>query len=132
MLLDSVWNLLGWNSPTFDTPIEPAHALVPNAALAEDDDPIWPSARISVAEALWGEGFLFPGGSAEVLRLAKPLGLSAASSLLMIGAGPGGAPRRIATEFGCWVTGFETNAKLVTLANERNQRAGLGKRAQVE
>ena len=71
-------------------------SLVPDAALAEDDDPVWPSARIGVAEALWGEGFLFPGGGAEVLRLAKPLGLSAASSLLLIGAGSGGPPRCIA------------------------------------
>ena len=104
----------------------------PTLALAEDDDPVWPSARISVAEALWGEGFLFPGGGAEVLRLAKPLGLTAASSLLLIGAGTGGPPRRIAAEFGVWVTGYEANPHLVALANERSQRAGLGRRAQVE
>ena len=82
MLLDSVWNLLGWHSPPVDIPIEPAHRWCPTPPLAEDDDPIWPSARIGVAEALWGEGFLFPGGAAEVLRLAKPFGLTAASSLL--------------------------------------------------
>jgi SAM-dependent methyltransferase len=85
-----------------------------------------------VAEALWGEGFLFPGGSDEVLRLTKPLGLTAASSMLLIGAGSGGAPRRIATEFGVWVTGYEENPRLVELANERSQRAHLGRRAQVE
>ena len=132
MLLDSVWNLLGWHSPPVDIPIEPAHALVPNAALAEDDDPIWPSARIGVAEALWGEGFLFPGGAAEVLRLAKPFGLTAASSLFLIGAGTGGPPRRIAAEFGVWVTGYEANPRLTAIANERSQRAGQGRRAQVE
>ena len=83
MLLDSVWTLLGWRSPPADIPAEPAPSLVPDVALAEDDDPVWPSARISVAEALWGEGFLFPGGGPEVVRLAKPLGLTAASSLLL-------------------------------------------------
>jgi cyclopropane fatty-acyl-phospholipid synthase-like methyltransferase len=106
--------------------------LVPATALAEDDDPDWPSARISVAEALWGEGFLFPGGREEALRLAKPLGLSAASSLLLVGAGTGGAPRGITSELGVWVTGYESNPRLTSVANERNMLAGLGRRAQVE
>jgi len=135
MLLDSVRNLLGLRVAPAAVPspaAEPAPSLVPDAALAEDDDPIWPSARIGVAEALWGEGFLFPGGGAEVLRLAAPLGLSAASSLMLIGAGSGGPPRRIAAEFGVWVTGYEANPRLVALANERSERAGLGRRAQVE
>lgn len=133
MLLDSVRNLLGWHpSPAAVPPSAVTPALVPDAALAEDDDPVWPSARISVAEALWGEGFLFPGGGAEVLHLATPLGLSAASSLLLIGAGIGGPPRCIAEEFGVWVTGYEANPRLVELANERSKRAGLGRRAQVE
>ena len=85
MLLDSVLTLLRRHVPPGDVP-QPAvpvvPSLVPDAALAEDDDPVWPSARISVAEALWGEGFLFPGGSAEALHLATPLGLSAASRSL--------------------------------------------------
>jgi cyclopropane fatty-acyl-phospholipid synthase-like methyltransferase len=135
MLLDSVRNLLGWHAASTEMPplaVAPAVSLIPDAALAEDDDPVWPSARISVAEALWGEGFLFPGGGAEMLRLATPLGLSAASSLLLIGAGSGGPPRCIAEEFGVWVTGYEANARLVELANDRSKRAGLGRRAQVE
>ena len=135
MLLDSVQKLLGWHAPPADASLlaaEPAASLVPDPELAEDDDPVWPSARIGVAEALWGQGFLFPGGGAEVLRLATPLGLSAASSLLLIGAGSGGPPRCIAAEFGVWVTGYEANPRLVDLANERSERAGLGRRAQVE
>jgi cyclopropane fatty-acyl-phospholipid synthase-like methyltransferase len=135
MLLDSVRNLLGRHAPPAGAATSAAvtaPSLMPDAVLAEDDDPVWPSARISVAEALWGEGFLFPGGAAEVLRLATPLGLSAAASLLMIGAGSGGPPRCITTEWGAWVTGYEANANLVALANERSERAGLGRRAQVE
>jgi cyclopropane fatty-acyl-phospholipid synthase-like methyltransferase len=58
--------------------------------------------------------------------------LSAASSLLLIGAGIGGPPRCITAEFGVWVTGYEANARLVELANERSKRAGLGRRAQME
>ncbi len=96
MLLDSVRKLLGWLAPPADASLpaaEPTASPVPDPELADDDDPVWPSARIGVAEALWGQGFLFPGGGAEVLRLTAPLGLSAASSLLLIGAGSGGPSR---------------------------------------
>jgi SAM-dependent methyltransferase len=135
LLLDDVLNLFRWHAARVE-PLTPSGASsqqrVPDAALADDDDPSWPSARISVVEALWGEGFLFPGGAAETLRLANPMGLTAASSLLLVGAGTGGAPRRIATDLGVWVTGYETNPRLVAIANERNLRTGLGRRAQVE
>jgi hypothetical protein len=92
----------------------------------------WPPARLAVADALWGEGFQFPGGELETLRLARPLGLSAASSLLLVGAGSGGPPCCVAAHLGVWVTGFETDATLATLANERSIRTGLGRRAQIE
>jgi cyclopropane fatty-acyl-phospholipid synthase-like methyltransferase len=135
MLLDSVRNLLGLHAAASVRPhpaLPPERSPTLGAALEEDDDPVWPSARIAVAEALWGEGFLLPGGGEEVVRLAKPLGLSAASSLLLIGAGTGGPPRHIAAELGVWVSGYEANPRLAALANERNQRAGLGRRAEVQ
>jgi SAM-dependent methyltransferase len=133
MLLDGVRRLLGWHASATEAPFAATPALpAPEAALADDDDPVWPSARIAMAEALWGEGFLGPGGAAETLRLAKPMGLSAASSLLLLGAGSGGSARCIATELGVWVSGFEANPRLAALANERSVRAGLGRRAQVE
>ena len=133
-LLESVRSLLGKHvsvSPAMLRPAASPSLLCPTA-VPDDDDPDWPTARISVAEALWGEGFLFPGGHDEALRLATPLGLSAASSLMFVGAGTGGAPRSITTELGVWVTGYECNARLVEVANERSARAGLGKRARVE
>ncbi len=133
-LLETVRSLLGLHVPVSPAMLRaPAGpSLLSPTALPEDDDPEWPTARISVAEALWGEGFLFPGGHDEALRLATPLGLTAASSLLFVGAGTGGAPRSITTELGVWVTGYECNVHLVEVANERNARSGLGRRAQVE
>ena len=67
---------------------------------------------IATVEALWGEGYIVPGGEAETLRLAKPMGLSAASSLILVGAGTGGPARSIASNLGVWVTGFEANERL--------------------
>ena len=137
MLLETVRNLLRRRAPGVVRPLavpvaERPPSLVPDADLSENDDPTWPSARISVAEALWGEGYLFPGGEFETMTLAKPLGLSAAASLLFLGVGSGGPARSVAKELGVWVSGFEANAHLAEVATERGVRAGLGRRAQVE
>lgn len=100
-------------------------------AMAEDDR-TWSPERLDIANALWGDGYQFPGGEAETLRLVKPLGLSAASSLLVLGAGSGGAPCSIAGRFGAWVTGYESDDNLLNAATERSLRAGLARRAQIE
>jgi hypothetical protein len=101
------------------------------SAAEEIEDCPWPDARLEVVDALWGEGFQFPGGEAETLRLVKPLGLSAATSLLLVGAGGGGPPCSIATELGVWVTGYEADHELLNAATERSLRAGLSRRAQI-
>ena len=92
-----------------------------------------PPARLTIEEELWGQGFLTPGGGAEILRLAAPLGLSAASTLLLLGAGAGGPAQIIATDLGTWVAAFESEPDLAEIAARRIQRAGaaLAKRATV-
>ena len=92
----------------------------------------WPLERVGVVDALWGEGFLFPGGEVETMRLAKPLGLSAASSLLLLGAGSGGPACTVAKKLGVWVSGFEADPELANLAAERVIHAKLGRRAQID
>ncbi len=114
---------------------EPAVSLAPaRLAPARRETPAlrWSPARIAVVESLWGEGFLFPGGEEETLRLANPLGLSTAASLLLLGAGSGGPVRSIASRLGVWVTGFESDPDLASLAIERSTCSGLGRRAQIE
>ena len=78
--------------------LDPPHRLEPLVSFDLDPplpDPArpprtWTAERIATTDALWGAGYQFPGGEKETLRLAKPLGLSAASSLLLLGAGGGG------------------------------------------
>jgi len=93
--------------------------------------PRWPRARLAVADTLWGEGFTGPGGAQEVMRLATPLGVTSAASVLLLGAASGGPPRVLATAFGGWISGFEVDPDLVDLATERLTRAGLARRAPV-
>jgi hypothetical protein len=135
MLQEKVRSWFGGPAPILFAPSAPDSAEPPPAAeLPARAAPaaIWHPARIDVCEELWGEGFLFPGGADETMRLARPLGLTSAASLLLVGAGTGGAPRTVAAQLGVWVTGYESDPDLAALAMERNTRAGLGRRAQVE
>ena len=117
MDLGALTRLAGWVRPA---PPHPA----PEAET-------WTDSRLGAEEELWGEGYLMPGGGAEVLRLAAPLGLSAASVLLLVGAGAGGAACTLAGTRGVWVTAFESDPELAARAARRIQRAGvaLAKRA---
>lgn len=141
MALAQVWSRLTDLVGSFasaDPPDVPAPACEPAGIPAEPvilrpppPLPFWSRERIAVVELLWGEGFTFPDGEQETLRLAKPLVLSNASSLLLLGAGAGGPARCIATELGAWVTGFEANGELADLAAECSVRGGFGRHAEI-
>ena len=90
-------NLNGRDPPSgpTDEPIPLAHPM-PVADPTPLPDPsrppmTWSPDRLAITDGLWGEGYQLPGGELETLRLAKPLGLSAATSLLLLGAGDIGA-----------------------------------------
>ena len=79
----------------------------------------WPAPRIAAVEALWGAGFIMPGGGPETLRLAKPLGLSSSVTLMLVGGGLGGPAAAICTGFGAWVSSYEADPQLVAVAAAR-------------
>jgi hypothetical protein len=144
-------SLLHWLSRGRSRPAEPADlsalALQDSPAQAPPELPthdpdrpaspghvaIWTPPRIAIEEEIWGPGFLNPGAGGELLRYASPLGLSPASSLLLLGAGAGGPPRHLAIELGAWINAYEADPDLAELAARRVHRAGdaLAKRATV-
>lgn len=93
----------------------PARPLEAAPVPVEEPEPRWPETKLRILAGLWGEGFLGPGGPAEVLALAKPLGLNGSHSVLQFGAGLGGAARALAAEWGCYVTGYECDGELAAL-----------------
>lgn len=93
--------------------------------------PLWSASRIQVAEKIWGHGFSTPGGDDYIPELVKPLGLNPAMSVLDLSAGLGGAARKMAAAYGCWVTGLEASPVLAAAAQERSVMAGLAKQAPV-
>lgn len=138
LAISAVKNWLGFLPPPVEAPpaepqIEPIlldDTLVP--MVADRPPPTWNAERLRLTDALWGPGYQFPGGEMETLRLAKPLGLSKASSLLLLGAGSGGPACSLAIHFGAWVSGFEADSDLVAAAIERVTRKNLAKHAQTE
>ena len=77
----------------------PLPAPAPRARLEPPD----PEELSALADQLWGEGFVLPGGAAEANRLANLLPLSPATTLLLLGADAGGAASAIASTRGAWV-----------------------------
>ena len=92
----------------------------------------WQPERIAMAQAIWGQGFLTPGGPKYVEYMVKPLGLSNESVVLDIGAALGGPARLMAQEFNAWITGLESDAGLAEQAMAMSTQAGLAKKAPIE
>ncbi|MEA2774995.1 MAG: hypothetical protein QOF90_401 [Acetobacteraceae bacterium] len=93
---------------------------------------VWPASRLALANELWGPGFIFPGGEAEVLRLTRALGLSAAASFLLVGVGSGGPASSVTRNLGAWVTGMESDASLLAASRGLISRAKLGKKVSIK
>lgn len=139
MLTPSMRNWFGRSSrSTVTMLLEPALAPLAEAAPEPPPQPepppeqVWHPGRLAITDALWGDGYLIPGGEIELLRLAKPLGLSAAASLLLLGAGSGGAASSLVNALGVWVNGFEADPDLVEAASQHVTHANMGKRARID
>jgi phosphoethanolamine N-methyltransferase len=83
---------------------------------------------IRFLEALWGEGFLSPGGPEEVDRVLEGLEL-AGREVLDIGCGSGGVTLHLAQRHGAArVVGFDVEAPVIEHARRRAAARGLGDR----
>jgi cyclopropane fatty-acyl-phospholipid synthase-like methyltransferase len=90
-----------------------------------------PLDRTTVAQWLWGEGFVSPGDEHYVLEMVKPFGLTPAMSTLDLSAGLGGPARVIAKAFGTYVTGLERSPERAKRGMEMSVAANLAKRATI-
>ncbi|MBV9523290.1 MAG: methyltransferase domain-containing protein [Alphaproteobacteria bacterium] len=86
---------------------------------------------MTVAQWLWGDGFVMPGDAEFVLELVKPFGLTPAMSMLDLSAGLGGSARAITQAFGTYVTGLERSVERAKRGMEMSKAADLGKRAAI-
>lgn len=93
----------------------------------------YPPRLIAMLEAVWGEGFLSPGGSAEVARVLEGHDLTG-KAVLDIGCGAGGIDMALATTHGAaYVTGIDVEdpvlarARMLVGAKGLADRIGLAK-----
>ncbi|NJM30380.1 MAG: methyltransferase domain-containing protein [Rhizobiales bacterium] len=82
---------------------------------------------IGMLEAVWGEGFLSPGGPEEVARIIAGLDL-AGLSILDIGCGSGGIDCLLVETHGAgFVTGIDVEDTVLNAARQRAEKKGLSK-----
>ncbi len=96
-------------------------------------DEHYPPRLIAMLEAVWGQGFLSPGGPDEVARVLEGHDLTG-KSVLDIGCGAGGIDIALATTHGAaYVTGIDvedsvlTHARALVAAKGLTDRIGLVK-----
>lgn len=101
----------------------------PSGDAAEGDAPEYDDTAIRFLEALWGEGFLSPGGPDEVRRVVAGVDL-AGKQVLDIGCGSGGITLFLAREYQpAGIIGFDVEQPVVDLATRRAVEQGLAHRA---
>jgi hypothetical protein len=138
MLAEKVRHLIGRFGP------HPSHqtaaALVHAYVEPEPADPrrnpnpgsaVWPAARLAMAHLLWGDGYIFPGGEIETLRLARPIVAAAGTGLLLVGTGSGGPACALARNLGTWVTGLESDPNLRLASLDLIADANLDKKIKI-
>lgn len=77
--------------------------------------------------AVWGDGFLSPGGPEEVSEIVAELSLAGAR-VLDLGCGSGGPARTLAERFGADVVAADVQADLLSEVAARAAAAGLSDR----
>lgn len=87
--------------------------------------PEYDDTAIRFLEALWGEGFLSPGGPDEVRRVVADLDFSG-KRVLDIGCGSGGITLFLAREYQpAEIVGYDVEQPVVDLATQRAREQGL-------
>jgi SAM-dependent methyltransferase len=97
----------------------------------ESGQTAWPAPRLALIHQLCGAGYIFPGGEIETLRLTRPLGVSSAASLLLIGVGSGGPALSVTRNLGTYVTAVDNDPALLAAAKALVAKAQLAKKITV-
>lgn len=89
---------------------------------------LYPDRLIRMLEAVWGEGFLSPGGPEEVALVLKGVSLEG-KLVLDIGSGAGGIDILLAEKYGIGhVTGIDVEDTVISTARRKVEAKGLGER----
>jgi SAM-dependent methyltransferase len=101
------------------------------AARLAPGEPAPPPDPLTIRQWLWGPGFHTPGTAEDVLALAQPFGATAATRLLDVAAGLGGAARAISAQSGAYVSALERDPDLARRGRAMSLAAGRQKQVPV-
>jgi phosphoethanolamine N-methyltransferase len=94
-------------------------------------DDLYDETVITFLEALWGDGYLSPGGAEEVARTLDGVDL-AGSTVLDIGCGSGGITCDLVVRYGAaHVIGIDVEQPVCQRARRRAERLGLAGRIEI-
>ncbi len=113
------------------TPAADAKSELDHAEQDEAPQQYWESARVSLVQDIWGQGFSSPGGREYILTKLTIFALDPAMTVLDLGAGLGGAARIMCENFGVRVTGLEADAVLAEAAMALSVKAGMGEKVPI-
>jgi SAM-dependent methyltransferase len=105
---------------------EPVLGPVAPVAPAEEIPPL-EQPYIKIAQYIWGESLVGPGGPSAILTLVKPFALDPSMTVMDFGAGLGGGTRAVSEEFGVWVNGFEPDPIMAEGGHELSIKKGVKK-----
>lgn len=102
--------------------------------LESDSDPnsVWSDSSIEIAEAVWGEGFIEPGGAALARKVIAPASPDSTKTVLDLTAGMGGTACTFAREANLWMEAYESDPALTRRAREIARTYMLSKRVPVQ
>ncbi len=101
------------------------------AARLAPGEPTAPPDPLTIRQWLWGPGLHIPGTAEDVLALARPFAATAATRLLDVAAGLGGAARAIAAQSGAYVSALERDPDLARRGRALSITAGRYKQVPV-
>jgi cyclopropane fatty-acyl-phospholipid synthase-like methyltransferase len=107
-----------------EEPAAPSEA--PTAAAADE-----PVDRLTLAQKIWGTGYLVPGGVDYVMTMIKPFGVNPAMSLLDLTAGLGGPSRHISQAFDVYITAMERAPEIAKRGHTMSIDAGFGRKVPI-
>jgi SAM-dependent methyltransferase len=108
---------------------EPAPEPEPVAPVETPPEEIPPLEQpyIKIAQTIWGESLVGPGGTSAILTLVKPFAFDPSMTVMDFGCGLGGGTRAVSEQFGVWVSGFEPDAIMAEGGQELSTKKGAKK-----
>ncbi len=99
---------------------------------AETDKRRWSGGSVLMAQKLWGEGFVEPGGAGFVKKVLSLMKFESSNSILDLSAGLGGTACILSKEHNLWMDAIEADDALAANGIQFTSRHGMSKKVPIK